>query len=128
MNVFQWITLPILGLLFAADLRGLLFKRPFFRRDRMIRCVLWLAAGVAIFDPIITAVLANAIGIQRGADLVLYTFALAFLATSFYFYSRSIRVERQMTELIRHIALQEARTSGEPRDIGPSDNRPGPAQ
>jgi hypothetical protein len=121
MNLFQWITIPILGLLFAADLRGMLFKRPFFRRDRMIRCVIWLAAGLAIYDPAITIIAANSIGIQRGADLITYIFALSFLATSFYFYSRSIRIERQITELIRHIALNEARTNGAPGESGQND-------
>lgn len=122
MNAFQWITLPILGLLFAADLRGMLFKRPYFRRDRMIRCAIWLAAGVAIYDPAITVIAANSIGIQRGADLVLYTFVLAFLATSFYFYSRNIRIERQLTELIRHIALKEAKPGDESDSNKPQAN------
>ena len=116
LNLFQWITLPILVLVFAADLRGVLFKRPYFRRDRIIRCAIWLAAGVAIYDPALTVIAANAIGINRGADLITYIFALSFLATAFYFYSRSIRMERQMTELIRHIALKEARTNGDAKE------------
>ena len=109
MNPFQWITLPIVGLLLAADLRGLLFKRPFFRRDRMIRCVIWLAAGVAIYDPDVTAIAANAIGIKRGADLLLYLLVLTFIATSFFFYSRQIQLERTITKIVRYIAIQEAK-------------------
>lgn len=120
MNLFQWITLPILGLLFAFDLRGVFFKRPYFRRDRIIRCVIWLTAGVAIYDPGLTVIAANAIGIDRGTDLVTYIFALSFLATSFYFYSRTTRLERQMTELIRHIALKEARANELPQRDTPA--------
>jgi hypothetical protein len=53
--------------------------------------------------------LATAIGIGRGADVVLYLFVLAFLATAFYFYSRTVQLQRQVTQLVRHIAIQEAR-------------------
>jgi hypothetical protein len=56
----------------------------------------------------ITVRIAKAIGIERGTDLVFYMFALAFLGTSFYFYSRLIKMQRQITELIRHIAIKEA--------------------
>ena len=112
MNLFQWITLPIVGLLLAADLRGIVFKRPYFRRDRIVRCGIWLAAGVAIYDPGITAVAANAIGIQRGADLVLYVLVLTFIATAFFFYSRQIQLERRITRIVRYIAIQEAKREG----------------
>jgi small membrane protein len=63
---------------------------------------------VAIADPMITVRIARAIGIERGTDLVVYTFALAFLGTSFFFYSRLVRMQRQITELVRHIAIREA--------------------
>ena len=109
MNLFQWITLPIVGLLFIADLHGILFRRPYFRRDRLIRCAIWLAAGIAIYDPGITVVIANAIGIQRGADLILYLLVLTFIATAFFFYSRQVQLERTMTTIVRYIAIQEAK-------------------
>ncbi len=121
MNLFQWITLPILGVLLLVDLRNLLVRRPVFRKDRVFRCLIWFAAGVAIYEPGITVIVANAIGIHRGADLVLYVFCLAFLAASSFFYSRLVRMERQMTELVRHIAIKEARSKNMADEFVPTN-------
>lgn len=109
MNPFQWITLPVLALLLLRDGLGLLFRRPSFRRDRLIRWLVWAAAFVAILNPDLTVVAANAIGIQRGTDLVLYSFVFAFLGTTFFFYTQYMRLHRQLTDVVRHIAIQEAR-------------------
>ena len=108
MTPFQWITLPVLTVLFLTDVR-LLLTRATRRGFRLVRALTWLAAGVAIFDPDLTTQAARAIGIQRGADLVLYLFALGTLAGAFALYARSVRLERQLTELVRHFALAEAR-------------------
>jgi len=108
MNIFQWIAVPLLGLLFLLDLRRLL-QRPGFRLDRVLRCLTWLAAAVAIADPALTVAAANAVGIARGTDLVLYVFVLVFLAVAFHLYARTVRLERQMTDLVRHIAISDAR-------------------
>src|SRR5262249_20848691 len=51
LNAFQWITLPILGLLLLRDGAALLLRRPRFRRDRLLRWLVWAAAFAAIIDP-----------------------------------------------------------------------------
>ncbi len=109
MNPFQWITLSALALLMLRDGAGLLFRVPSFRRDRLLRWLVWAAAFVAIYNPALTSEAANAIGIQRGTDLVLYLFVLAFLGTAFYFYAQYTRLHRQLTDVVRHLAIQEAR-------------------
>ena len=68
-----------------------------------------MTAAAAIYNPHLTSMAAGAVGITRGTDLVLYVFVLAFLAVSFTFYARSLRLERQLTDVIRHVAIQEAR-------------------
>ncbi len=108
MNLFQWLTVPPLAALALLDLSRALFRRPRFRTDLLVRAVVWSAGAAVIADPLITVRIAGAIGIGRGTDLVFYVFALAFLGTSFFFYSRMVRMQRQITELIRHIALREA--------------------
>jgi hypothetical protein len=113
-NLFQWITLPVLALLLLRDGVALFVGRPPFRRDRFVRWAIWGAAFVAILNPDITVVVANAIGIQRGTDLVLYLFVLAFLGTSFYFYAQNTRLNRQLTDVVRHIAIQEAKREETP--------------
>lgn len=112
MTAFQWIAVPILALLFVVDLVRVLFLRPMFRSDRLLRAMVWLAAAVAIWWPELTVYLANAVGIQRGADLVLYLFVLVFLGAGFYFYSQSVRLERQLTDVVRHVAINEAKKQG----------------
>ena len=108
MNLFQWLTVPPLAALALFDLYRAFVRQPLFRIDLLLRVVVWAAGAVAIYDPLLTVRIANVIGIERGTDLVVYLFALAFLGTSFYFYSRLIRMQRQITELIRHIAIEEA--------------------
>ena len=108
MNLFQWLTVPPLGALALFDLYRAFVRQPRFRIDLLLRAVVWATGAVAIFDPLLTVRIANVIGIERGTDLIVYLFALAFLGTSFFFYSRLIRMQRQITELIRHIAISEA--------------------
>jgi hypothetical protein len=111
MTLFQWIALSVLGALLLWELIRL-WLGPVARGAWFVRFIVWLAAGVAIYEPGFVQIVAGAIGIGRGADVVLYLFVLAFLATSFYFYARSVRVQRQITQLVRHLAIQEARRGG----------------
>jgi hypothetical protein len=120
-TLFQWITLPILGLLLLRETYAILARHPSFRKDRLLRWAVWTAAFAAIANPALTSEVANAIGIQRGADLVLYLFVLAFLGTAFYFYSQYVRLHRQLTDVVRHIAIQEARKDAPP---APEPERP----
>ena len=114
LNLFQWLTLPVLLLLLVRDGVGLFARRPVFRKDRLIRFVVWAAAFAAIFNPSLASEVAGAIGIGRGTDLVLYLFVLAFLGTAFYFYSQNVRLHRQLTDIVRHIAINEARKDAPP--------------
>ncbi|MBI1914033.1 MAG: DUF2304 domain-containing protein [Planctomycetes bacterium] len=112
MNVFQGVTLTILGLAIVREL--ILFRRgPVSRGAWLLRVCVWLGAAVAIADPGLTSRVAQSVGINRGADLISYSFILAFLVVSFYFYARCARLQRQLTEVIRHLAIQEARRGEE---------------
>lgn len=108
MTLFQYLALSFLGLLLVWEVvwyvRGMVLRGPW-----MVRCLVWLSAALAIAFPELPQRAAVAVGITRGADLVLYLFTLAFLGVSFYLYSRFVRLQRQLTEMVRHVALQEAR-------------------
>lgn len=87
------------------------------RGAALVRVVVWASALVAIAFPILVQRFAVAIGIGRGADVVLYVFVLAFLGASFYFYSRYQKLQRQITALVAHLAIREARRGEEtPRE------------
>lgn len=108
MNLFQWLTIPPLVALALLDLSRAVFRRPRYRPDLLIRTLIWAAGATAIYDPMITVRIARSIGIERGTDLIVYVFVLAFLGTSFFLYSRMVKMQRQITELIRYIAIREA--------------------
>jgi small membrane protein len=108
MNLFQYITLPITIVLFVWSL----FQLVSGRQSRMIAllgCIIWLAASIAILWPNLTIQVAGILGIGRGADLVLYILAITYLISMFYIYQRFQRMEANVTELTRHIALQNAK-------------------
>jgi hypothetical protein len=112
MNLFQWLTLPVLLALVLAECVGVVRKATGWKL-RLFRAVLWAAAAVAIVNPELAQGLANHIGVGRGADLVLYLVVLAFLAVSLYFYSRYVRLQRQLTDVVRHLAIQNAQRGGQ---------------
>jgi hypothetical protein len=71
----------------------------------VLRVAVWLAAICAIADPGLLQRFAELLGIGRGADVLLYLAVLAFLGASFYLYSRTVILQRQVTELARRFAI-----------------------
>jgi hypothetical protein len=80
----------------------------------LLGTVLGVLGAVAIFDPEITTRVARVVGIARGADLLIYLVALAFLGSWFYFYQRTRTLSNAVTALVRELAI---------RDAGPSPPR-----
>jgi hypothetical protein len=117
MTLFQWVTLPTLGVLLLWEVVGLLRSRANWR-VRGLRALVWGGAAVAIAHPEAVQWVGSQLGIGRGADLVLYLSVLAFLGVSFFFYSRYVRIERRLTEVVRQMALRDPRR-------GESDPPPG---
>ncbi|MDH3403107.1 MAG: DUF2304 domain-containing protein [Acidobacteriota bacterium] len=112
MLVFQLVAIPLALLLFLwSAVRLFLGDRP--RWIALARPLLWLAAAVAVWRPDLTTKVAQLLGIGRGADLVLYALALAFLAAVFYFYRKSRQLEGEITRLVRHVALTTAESGAE---------------
>ena len=107
MNLFQWISLIAILMLLAYELYLALNARV-IRGFWAARVVTLIATGVAIYNPGIMTKLAAAIGIQRGADLVLYLTVLTFFATSIFLYARCVRLQQQITQIVRHLAIEEA--------------------
>ena len=108
MILFQWIAFGILGCLLINEVaRGL--RGNTRRSTALLRSSLWLIAILCIAWPDVTTHIAMALGVARGANLILYVFCLAFLASTLYFYSRQLKLESKLTEIVRHLAIQEAR-------------------
>ena len=71
---------------------------------------LFIVGIITILFPQITKTAANILGIGRGADLVFYLGIIAMGAGFFATYLRMCKLERNITELTRHLAIQGAET------------------
>ena len=108
MTPFQWICIACLGSLTLIELARMFWGRG-SKRNTLLRGCVWLTALIAIAMPHLASDIAHLVGISRGADLVLYILCLTFLMTTFFMYSRYIRLRNEMTLLVRHVAIREAR-------------------
>lgn len=108
MTAFQAISLSGITLIAVLIVLATI-RRRMSRGSGFAWLLLWIAAGLAIAMPELTVVVARALGIQRGADLVLYVAVLASFAGFFAVFIRLRRLEGSITEIVRHIAVDEAR-------------------
>jgi hypothetical protein len=82
----------------------------FVRRNRlpvniMLVFVILAVAGVAVLFPERTDVVANWIGVGRGADLIGYLVQVLLLFVSLHFYTKFVDVQRHLTQLTRELAI-----------------------
>jgi hypothetical protein len=106
MTTFQEIGLPLVGFLAIVTLVAMV-RHAINGRAGTGWLLLWVAAALAIAKPSITAVIAHALGIGRGADLVFYCSILGMLVAFFLVYTRFKRLEREITRLVRHLAIRD---------------------
>lgn len=107
MTTFQFVTLPILAVMIVATAVAI-GRRRVAPRFGVVWIALWVAAAVAILDPDILARIATFLGIGRGVDLVLYLSILVFFIAFFLVYLRFRRLDEQLTQIIRHLAIGDA--------------------
>lgn len=78
------------------------------RTDFLDRLVYFACAAIGIvlvIDPQLSSIIANLLGIGRGADLLFYLFIIASLFYAVATRSRLRRMEQQITQLVRQNAL-----------------------
>ena len=107
MTSFQWIAFAVLGVSFVITL-ALTVRRRIAPRVGFAWGLLWIAAAVAIARPELTATIAQALGIGRGTDLVLYVAILAMVFGFFAVYVRMRRIESDLTKIVRELAIRNA--------------------
>ena len=90
------------------------------RGSGLLWLILWGLAGVAIALPDLTGIVARALGIARGADLVFYCGILGMLVAFFAVYIR-LRQMNHITLLVRQLALQGA----PPPNVQEPERQPG---
>ena len=107
MNVFQIILIVVLGGMAAFVIQAMI-RRRLGRPAGLIWSVILIAGALASIDPDGTTRLARQLGISRGTDLILYLLVLAVLQGFLIFYLRLRRVRRELTILVRRLAILEA--------------------
>lgn len=123
MNLFQWITLPIVIILFVRSLIILAQGRQ-PRGMALLGVLVWLAAGIAIIWPNLTIQLARLLGIGRGADLILYLLAITYIVSMFYIYNRFRKLETNITEIVRQLAIRDVKNMNPQIEYPREDNPP----
>lgn len=73
--------------------------------DRIIYFLLAVIGAIMVINPEMTTHIANQIGIGRGADLLLYLFIITALFYSVGVTAEMRRMRRQLTSVVREIAL-----------------------
>ena len=69
-------------------------------------CV-WIAIGIVVLNPEITSRIANAFGVGRGADFVVYGSVIVLFLLVFQSHIAVQRLERALTELVSRQALRD---------------------
>jgi hypothetical protein len=97
----------ILGFVIAAVVAGRIFRTKVLYR--LIALALFLAAPVLIVFPDFTTVIAHALGVGRGTDLLLYFSLVGGIYVVLLMYLRIRELDQKIAELTRSIALRNAR-------------------
>ena len=113
MSLFQLVAIPLIVVMLLLSARSLLQRARLL--TSLFWTLLWIAALVAVIYPEQTTDIARALGIRRGADLVVYSAVLSFIV-GFYVVSLKLRhLSREVTVLTRELALIEAERQREGR-------------
>jgi len=106
MNFFQILVILVLSLLVMGSLAASIAGWT-SRREGLLFSLLCLAACIATIWPDSTVKIANALGIGRGADLVFYSAVVAMMIGFWMIYIRLRHLRRQLTLLVRQLAILE---------------------
>ena len=107
MSMFQIILLVLLGILCLVVLVSGV-RRSIGRPTAAVFLGILTIGILATIEPDRTTVLARAMGINRGTDLILYIMTIVVLQGFFIFYLRLRKVRRELTLLVRRLAIMEA--------------------
>ena len=125
MTPFQWVFIPLLAILFVLEALRTLRTRGERRLVGWMRCGVWLAGIGLVASPSLATLIAREFGIGRGADFVFYLSVLAGAVAIASMYRRLERLERELAEVVRQLALQGVRRpSAGPGAGGSAERKP----
>jgi hypothetical protein len=77
------------------------------RFEAVIWSAVWIGAGVVIWRPEVSSLVAHSLGIGRGADAILYASIVVLLILVFNLHVAHHRLERKLTDLVREQTLRD---------------------
>ncbi len=115
----------IIRIILLAVLAGIGYL-GFVRRTRLpLHIVLVFAilvvAALAVIFPDATSVVAGWVGVGRGADLIGYLVQVSLLFVSLHYYTKFVELQRQITVLVRELAIVRAELEERARVNGADD-------
>ncbi|RYG21515.1 MAG: DUF2304 domain-containing protein [Chitinophagaceae bacterium] len=111
MNIKIILLIPLLLLI--------ILMLPRFRKhalSRMIMILISLLGVVFVLFPSLSSKLAQYVGVGRGADLIIYVFIVFSFLYNIYMYAKLRIIQQDQTEIIKNIALQNARDNRKESD------------
>lgn len=120
MSAFQIMLIAILAGM-AAFLALAIAGRRIGRPAGFLWLTVVLLGLLAAIAPDRTTILAQRLGISRGTDLIVYLLVLAVLQGFLIFYLRIRRMRRELTLLVRRLAILEAPTNVVPDESAAPD-------
>lgn len=120
MTVFQIGLLGALGALLVGRIIAI-YRRRGPRGVAGFWAAIWLGGAVAVAAPELTTELASRLGIRRGADFVSYVAVFVMFLGFYMGYMRLRRLDRNLTLLVRRLALAGAQRP--PADQDKNGNR-----
>ena len=115
LNSFQILLLIVLGLLLTGSVVAML-RGWASRREGTVWMMLCVTAAVATLRPELTGRVADVLGIGRGADLVFYCAVVVMMIGFWVTYMRLRYLRRELTLLVRHLAILQAEENRHPAD------------
>ena len=106
MTPFQWLIGGILVTLIVGEIM-LVTQRLTFARYSLVRAAVWLTGLVCLLYPNLLQKLAIQFRIGRGADLLFYVMTVTTPIAIFYLLHRVEKQRRQLTSLVRELAIRE---------------------
>jgi small membrane protein len=101
----------IQGILIAGFVIAAIFAATVFRAKlvyRMLALLLFLAATILVIFPDLTTAIAHALGVGRGADLLLYVSLVTGIDVALLLYLRIRDLEQKISRLVRDMAVRDA--------------------
>ncbi len=79
--------------------------------------VFWIVVGYVALSPQTTDVIAKLVGVGRGADFIIYLSLIALFYLMFRLFGKIEDVEREITKLVRKLAIEEIKEAEEAKEI-----------